>query len=260
MKHPRRKLFPKALLRGCLFFVLGSFASLFVSTHPTSAQTASAQKGASGQNDVLRLDHSVALFAGINEDAQVFLSPQSPDPSQRKRTEALGSAWSAALSYRYRLLPTLAVDVRGEYVSVSRESTDAIGTPIVHGIQAVLFESSALFALPFSTRRFEPYVGGGLGVHVGRREYGIAGVMAQHVAGTPAIGLHVTVGAEYVLAAGIGLRFEAIFRDPLMGVENRFNQPSVSSNGVNYPLYTEPFRSNVNLNGNVYSLGIFSSF
>lgn len=254
MKHPRRKLFPKALLRGCFFSALLSILCL-----PVLVQTASSQE-AESRNAVLRLDHSLTVFAGLNEDAQVFLSPQSPDPVLRQWTEALGSVWSAALSYRYRVIPTLTLDARGEFVSISRETSDAIGTPIVHGMQAMLFHASALFSLPFSSRRFESYVGGGLGVHVGRRKYGVGGVMAEHVSGTPSIGLHVTVGAEYVIAAGMGLRFEAMFRDPSMAVENRFNQASILVNGVDYPLQTQPFRSNVNLNGNVYSLGIFTSF
>ena len=31
----------------------------------------------------------------------------------------------------------------------------------------------------------------------------------------------------------------------------------VTSHGITYPLQTTPFRSNINLNGNVYSLGLF---
>jgi hypothetical protein len=113
-----------------------------------------------------------------------------------------------------------------------------------------------LFSLPFSTERFDMFVGGGVGLYTGRRIYLVADAEAEHVSSTPAVGIHVVVGAEYLVAGGVGVRFEVLFRDPQMGVENRFPQSSVTSRGVTYPLQTAPFRSNINLNGNVYSLGI----
>ncbi|MBE0645966.1 MAG: outer membrane beta-barrel protein [Bacteroidetes bacterium] len=232
MKHPRWMPLFSALLRGCLFFLL--------------AASAFAQ----------RTDHSVAIYGGFIDDAQIFLSPQSPDPVQRQQTRNVGASYSGAVSWRYRINPTLALQLRGEYLVNETENVDAVGTMNVDGFHLAMFESSALFSLPFSTRRFDMYVGGGVGLYGGKRVYSIAGSEAEHISGTPAFGIHVLLGAEYLFAAGFALRFEVLFRDPQMGVENRFTQPSVTSHGVTYPLQTEPFRSNINLNGNVYALGL----
>ena len=252
MSHPRRQQTLRTLLRGCLLLLLPAILLL--------AFEARAQNQATADPNSLRSDYSVSFFGSINEDVRIFLFPQSPDPVLRQQTEILGSAYSAALSWRYRVLPTLSLDLRGEYATVEKSTTDAVGTAILHGMDAYLLEGSALFSLPFSTRRFEMYVGGGLGVYTGSRLYRIGEALAEHVSSTPAIGLHVTVGAEYILHAGLGLRFELVFRDPQISVDNRFSQPAITANSVTYPLQTEPFRSQVNMNGNVYSLAVFYSF
>ena len=236
MKHPRRKPLFAALLRGCLFLLL--------------TVTAYSQRG----------DHSVALYGSINEHAQIFSHPNSPDPVLRQRAEALGSVLSAAADWRYRIYPTISLNLRGEYVALENETADPVGTPVTHGLHVYVLEGSALFSLPFTSERFDMYVGGGVGLYSGERVYTLADVRAEHVSASPAVGIQVIVGAEYLLALGIGIRFELLFRDPQMSVENRFPRTSVTSHGVTYPLSTEPFRSNINLNGNVYSLGLFYSF
>jgi hypothetical protein len=236
MKHPRWKPFFAALLRGCLFFLL--------------TVTSYSQRG----------DHSIAVYGSINENAQVFPHPNSPDPVLRLQTEVLGSVLSAAADWRYRIYPTISLNLRGEYVAMENTTMDPIGTPMTHGLRVFILEGSALFSLPFTSDRFDMYVGGGMGVYGGERVYSVADVRSEHVSAVPAVGIQVIVGAEYVLALGLGLRFELLFRDPQMSVENRFPRPSVTSRGVNYQLSTDPFRSNINLNGNVYSLGLFYSF
>ncbi|MFZ1729629.1 MAG: hypothetical protein WBQ23_08295 [Bacteroidota bacterium] len=232
MKHPRWKPLFTALLRGCLFFLL----------------TAAAFSQ--------RTDNSIAVYGGFSDNGQIFLYPQSPDSELRQQTQSLGGAYGAAAVWRYRLFPTVAIELRGEYVSSEEEESDPVGTKYVHGLRVALFQSSALFSLPFSGESFEMYVGGGVGVYSGQRVYSIAGIDAGHVSTTPAIGIHVLIGAEYLIAAGIGIRFETLFRDPQIAVENRFPQSSVVSNGVTYSLQTDAFRSNINMNGNVYSLGL----
>ncbi|MFA6233598.1 MAG: hypothetical protein WC824_05330 [Bacteroidota bacterium] len=236
MKHPRWLTLFTALLRGCLFFLL--------SAHAVSQ----------------RADNSIAIYGSFNDDGQIFLYPQSPDPMLRQQTKSIGGAYGISAAWRYRLFPTVALDVRGEYVSLEEEQLDPVATEFTHGFHVVLIQGSALFSLPFSSERFEMYVGGGVGVYGGSRVYSVAGIEAEHVSAAPAIGIHVLVGAEFLITAGFGVRFETLFRDPQMGVENRFPQSSVVSHGVTYHLQTETFRSNINLNGNVYSLGLCCYF
>lgn len=232
MTHPRWQHFSTVLLRGCLFFLL---------TVTVTAQ---------------RDGHSVAFYAGFNDHGRIFPYPQSPDHAQRLYSEDLSTAWSTALSWRYHFAPSVALNVRGDFVSAIDEETDQVGSRHVRGFRFLLLESSILFSLPFSTARFDSYIGGGAGVYTGRRVYSVAGIEARHVSADPAVGIQVLIGAEYLLSDFFGLRLEVVFRDPQIGVENRFPQSSVTSGGIEYPLQTEPFRSNINLNGNAYTLGV----
>jgi hypothetical protein len=220
-----------ALLRGCLFFML-SLTAL-------------------GQ----RTDHSIGVYGSFNDDARIFLFPQSPDPVLRQQTKGLGGSFGLAASWRYRVLPTVAAEFRGEFIT-REEAEEYGGTSVSHGFTVMLFEVSALFSLPFSGDRFDMYVGGGLGAYSGKRIYAIADAEAEHVSASPALGIHVLLGAEYLLMDRVGVRFILLFRDPQIGVENRFTRPSVTAANVTHPLQTDVFRSNINLNGNVYCLGL----
>jgi len=200
--------------------------------------------------------HALSVSTGIIENAQIFVSPQSPDPVERQRTTNIGSAVAYGASYRYRLYPSVTLQLHGEFVHERSEKNDPVGTRIINGYDVWLTELSGMFTLPFSTERFSMYVGGGAGVYVGRRSYAVANISSETVSSIPAFGIHILVGAEYYILPKIGLRADVIFRDPQMSVENRFPQESVLSHGVRYSLDTEPFLSHVNLNGNVYSLGI----
>ncbi|PLX31625.1 MAG: hypothetical protein C0600_05085 [Ignavibacteria bacterium] len=232
MKHPRWNTAIQALLRGC-FVIL-----LFSSAH--------------AQNP----DHSITISTGYLEASRIFLYPQSPDPLRRQVSEDLGSTVSFSASYRYRLYAPIAFQVRGEFAGNDLEMRDQVGTPISHGYEVWIIEAEATFSLPFSTQRFDMYVGGGAGMYVGSRRYAIAGVEAESSSSQPAFGIHVIVGAEYLLTEQLGLRADVLFRDPQMSVENRFSQSSVVSRGIEYPLQNSPFLSHINLNGNVYAIGI----
>lgn len=231
MKSPRVKYAGTALLRGLFLFLLA--ASLQAQTH----------------------DHSVSFSVGYLDASQIFLYPQSSDPVQRDETADIGGTLCYSGGYRFTLHPSVALQLHAEFASARSSRRDQVGTVVENGFNVWLLEANAVFMLPFSTRRFQMYVGGGGGMYNGRRVHSIAGIPAETVKSTPAVGIHVLVGAEYFLTEQLAARADIIFRDPQISVENRFPQKSVLSNGVEYPLRDDPFLSHINLNGNVYSLG-----
>ena len=232
MTGPRVKYAGTALLRGLVLFLLAV---------PLEAQTR---------------DHSAFLSVGYLDASQIFLYPQSSDPVQRDQTADIGGSFCYAGGYRLTLYPSVALQLHAEFVSARSSRRDQVGTVVDNGFDVWLLEANAVFTLPFSTRRFQMYVGGGGGMYFGRRLHSIAGIQAETVTSTPAFGIHVLVGAEYFLTERLAARTDIIFRDPQISVENRFPQKSVMSHGVEYPLRDEPFLSYINLNGNVYSLGL----
>ena len=235
MNIPRWKYSQTILRRGMFFFLL----CIITGT-------------ALGQE----FQHAISISGGWMEDSRIFISPQSPDPVSRQSSTDVGGniAWSA--SYRMHITPTVLLQLHGEYVHAHLSEADQVGTIIENGYDVELVECSGVFTLPFSSERFSMFIGGGIGAYFGHRVYSIAGVSAETVSSTPAFGIHVLVGAEYLLTRQLGVRADIRFRDPQMSVENRFPQSSVLSNGVEYPLESAPFLSYINLNGNVYSLGL----
>jgi hypothetical protein len=73
-------------------------------------------------------------------------------------------------------------------------------------------------------------------------------------------GILTLVGMEVHITGSLSGTFEWRFRNPMITTENVFDQTTVSSNGVDYPLDTSPFTSRVNLNGNVFRLGFGWAF
>lgn len=232
MTSPRVNSAGTALLRGLFLFLLA--ASL-------QAQTR---------------DHSAFFSVGYLDASRIFLYPQSSDPVQRDETTDIGGSVCYAGGYRYTLHPSVALQLHAEFVSAHSSTRDHVGTIEVNGFDVWLLEANAVFTLPFTTRHFQMYVGGGGGMYLGQRMHSVAGVSAETVAATPAFGIHILVGAEYLLTEHLAARADIIFRDPMISVENRFPQEHVFSNGVEYPLRNDPFLSHINLNGNVYSLGL----
>ena len=237
MKIPRWTYSHEMLRRGILFFLLS-----FGCTTPTLFAQEATQ--------------AISASVGFIENSQIFTSPQSPDPVDRQQSTNLGGTLAYGISYRVRLLPQVDVQLHGEYVRTRSETRDRVGTLIENGYDVGLMEVSGMFLLPFSTERFEMYVGGGAGGYYARRSYSVASVSSETASSMPAFGIHVLLGAEYLLTSRIGIRADVVFRDPQMSVENRFSQSSVQANGLVYTLETDPFLSHVNLNGNVYALGL----
>jgi hypothetical protein len=158
------------------------------------------------------------------------------------------------------LLSSVLVEGSLEYTGAETRWTDHYGTGLSDGYRAYMFELSGLFELPFSGRVIRAYIGGGGGLYAGERTVRIASAVAGTTDSWPVFGIHVLFGAEWQVLPWLSLRGDARFRDPQISVENRFSQSSISANGVVYPLPTEAFPGDININGNVYSVGVVYRF
>ncbi len=202
------------------------------------------------------LPHSLILFGTVVADSRIYVAPLSPDFSERNQTFSFGSSATASAAYRYQLSSTTLLQFRGEYLHLLELSHDALGTPGEQGFDAYSIETSVMFQLPVGGRSFRMCIGGGGGVYAAVRKYSIAGIEAEPQRIIPAVDIHVLLSAEYFFLNNFSLRGDVLFRDPQISAENAFPVESVTANGFTYPLKKEPFRSTVNLNGNVYLLGI----
>jgi hypothetical protein len=199
--------------------------------------------------------HSLILFGTVVADSRVFLTPHSPALSDRNRTFDFGSTATASLAYRYQLSTTTLLQFRGEYIDLLDQSLDAVGTPFGQGFESLSLETSVMFQLPIGGHSFRMCIGGGGGVYAAARSYSVAGIDAETMRIIPAVDIHVLLSVEYFFVDSFSLRADVLFRDPQISAENAFPVDAVTANDITYPLKNEPFRSTINLNGNVYLLG-----
>ncbi|MAT40631.1 MAG: hypothetical protein CL946_13620 [Ectothiorhodospiraceae bacterium] len=202
------------------------------------------------------LPFSVGADIRLTTSSQVFPTPFSIDPFQRNATDDLGSFASAAVHARHGIIDLLQVQLSFEYIQNTNTTFDNYDTPTEDGFTVYASELSGIFTLPFSSKTIRMYAGGGVGAYYGQRDYNIAGIASEPTDRDLSFGIHVLFGLQWMLTERLGVRAEFLFRDPQMTVYNRFNQRTAAANGVEYTFPQEQFPSKINLNGNVYLLGI----
>ena len=233
---------PARLMKQSQFFLSLAFLFLALASQETCAQ------------------HSLALHTNYTSSSRIFPTPFSSNPIFQSTSYEIGSALSFSAQYRYAIAENFRLGFSFEYLPNEFSERDANGTEYIDGYKLFLSELSGYFTLPVGSTAFQLYVGGGVGMYMGAREYTIASVEAISNATPPAFGIHVLSGFEYYPVRSLSLRAEFLFRDPQIVTENQFSTESIVSNGVEYRVGSKPFKSKVNINGNVYSLGVAFHF
>lgn len=204
--------------------------------------------------------HAVAVHGSITTSSQIFTMPFSQDPTERNASEDMGSMYTFRATYSYAISATIRLQTGFEMLAATKESPDKYQTTIVDGFRMYASEISAQFVLPFTGTTFHLLIGGGAGVYWGARRYEIGEAKSRSESGSASFNILTLIGAEYHLTDRVSFVAMWLFRDPVVTCSNAFEQPSVQSNGITYPLEQRPFQSKINVNGNAYSLGIAFHF
>ena len=203
--------------------------------------------------------HSVVARFNLSSEARIYINPLSPDPVERDLSNNFGSFYSFAFAYTFDFTNQTHIQIGIEFIPEQTLQDRSSGVLTTDGFEVQCAELAGLFSLPFGSNIFQLYVGGGLGVYHGVRKYSVAGIPSTSVQSLAAAGIITLVGAQFKLTSHLGLQAEMRFRDPQMTVKNAFDRESVLIDGNEYHLGTQPFTSKINLNGNVYSIGVLYS-
>lgn len=202
----------------------------------------------------------ISLHTSYVSGSRIFTSPRAVSALERNGTNDFPSSFSAGMGVRFAVSTSTAVEIALEYAPLESRFTDHHGTSFTDGYDVVGLEIAGLFTLPLSSRSVQMYVGGGAGLYAGTRSLSIAGVSARSTVQPPSFGILTLIGVRYAFLPSLAATLEWRFRNPQLAAENVYDQSSVTANGVTYPLPTDPFVSRVNLNGNVFRLGVGWSF
>ncbi|MBI5646186.1 MAG: outer membrane beta-barrel protein [Ignavibacteriae bacterium] len=203
---------------------------------------------------------SICAFVNGVASARLYTSPFSNDEIERNSAIDFGFVFSGRLAYSYQLSRSTRIQLSAEYLETQTATRDYNATTFTDGFNMYAIEGAVLFILPFTGERFQIFLGGGGGLYLGSRRYEVAGIASAATRSVPAFNILTVFGMEYFVFPSLSIQMEFRFRDPLITPSNVFEQPSVLSNGVHYPLDQRPFRSRVNVNGNVYSAGVSFHF
>jgi hypothetical protein len=200
--------------------------------------------------------HAFTAFCNVITSAQIFTDPKAVDPIDRNATSDIGAMLSASVQYGVAVSSIVRLQASFEYVSGSEKSYDNYDTEWSDGFRMYGVELSGIFLLPVSGKRFLLYLGGGCGGYWGSREYSVDGLAAGAPASSLAFGILTVFGLEYRFLPPLSLKAELRFRDPQIETGNAFDRSTLDVRGVTYHLPTQSFPSKVNLNGEVYSIGL----
>jgi hypothetical protein len=200
--------------------------------------------------------HSIGGYVNFVTDSRLYPTPFSSNPVFHNDSYSLGGTLGFSAEYRYQFDGSVSAGLLVEYLPNRWETTDQNNTSFRDGFSLYLTEFSAYFTLPIGSERFLIHVGGGIGACIGRREYAIGGVFSRSTTSLPTVGIHVTSGFEYRISQALSLRAEMHFRNPEIVAENVFDTPVIHTQGYDYPVDTKPFKSKIDVNGNVYRIGV----
>ena len=208
---------------------------------------------------------SVVAKANLTTAARLFLNPNASDAYARAQSVSFTDFFGYGAEIRYHIPgTTLAVGLSADYIvsSDTRTITAAAqrAVPAEDGYRVIPVELTGYFRIPIIEGRFGVYMGGGLGVYFGERQYSVAGLSAATTETYPGFGIHVLGGVQYQVTEWFALSAEMKFRDAQFEATNSFAVPSIRYGDILVTLPQKPFESSIQTDGMVLQLGAAYSF
>lgn len=208
---------------------------------------------------------TVLVKGNLTTRTSLFLKPNSPDPLERAQALDLTDFFGTGIEIKY-LIPrtSLAVSISADYLRFRESNPITVSfrttVPVEDGYVAIPVEATGYFIIPASGQTVKVFIGGGMGVYFGRRDYMLAGVAAPVVDTRPGFGIHVLAGVSYHFTDWFELIGEMKFRDLQFHSTNSFQVSRVPFQGSFITVSQTPFESSVQTDGIVFQLGVGVSF
>jgi hypothetical protein len=203
---------------------------------------------------------SVYLKGNLTTTGQLFPNPAATDPMARAQSYGFADFFGYGFEVQYNIPGTnLSLGVSTDVIRSAQTRTVIVAAqqpvPADDGFRIIPVELTGYFRIPITEGSFGVYMGGGVGVYYGERQYALAGLDAQVVSSTPGYGIHVLGGVRYHLTDRFSLSTELKFRDAHFESTNIFTQPQVRYGDIVVNLPQKPFLSSIHTDGMVVQLG-----
>lgn len=212
---------------------------------------------------------TILVKGNLTTRTSLFQNPNSPDPFTRAQALDLTDFFGSGVELKY-LIPrsSLGFSISADYLRFKETTRISVShgptVPVDDGYVAVPVDVTGFFVIPASGQTVKVFIGGGIGVYFGRRQYAIAGVEAASTDTRPGFGIHVLAGVSYQLSDWFSLVGEMKFRDLQFHSTNSFQVSRIPYGGSFIPVGQAPFESpvesSVQTDGIVFQLGVGVSF
>jgi hypothetical protein len=207
----------------------------------------------------------VLVKGNLTTRTSLFLNPNAPDPVSRAQALDLTDFFGSGIEIKY-FFPgsSLALSVSADYLRFREPNPISVSfrtaIPAEDGYVAIPVEATGYFIIPASGQTVKVFIGGGVGVYFGRRQYSLAGVEAPVTDTRPGFGIHVLGGVSYRFTDWFSLVGEMKFRDLQFHSTNTFHVSRIPFQESFIAVSQTPFESSVQTDGIVFQLGVGVSF
>jgi hypothetical protein len=204
---------------------------------------------------------TVLVKGNLTTRSSLFPNLNSADPTERAESVDFTDFLGSGVEIKY-FFPrgSLAVGISADYLRFRTSNPITVSfrtrVPSEDGYVAIPVEATGYFIIPASGQTVKVFIGGGMGVYFGRREYSVAGVDAPVVTARPGFGIHVLAGVAYRFTDWFELTGEMKFRDLQFHSTNAFPVSRVPYQGSLISVRQTPFESSVQTDGIVFQLGV----
>ena len=199
--------------------------------------------------------------------ANVFPNIISSDAGVRNLSNELNSWFGISADLRHRIKNGYFLGASFEIVNKKVDgfltrtiSNRLVKIPVEDRYKIYIVELSAFFVAPFSSEKWEVYIGGGLGAYKGNFTKRIHDIESKVTKSPITIGIQVMSGVKRNFSKNPGLRAEIKFRDPIVDVESQFKSNTINYNGYIISVDPTPFKTRVNFDTITFILSIVYSF
>ncbi len=199
--------------------------------------------------------------------AFVYPNVISSDRGLRNFSNEINNWFGFSADFRYEFVEGyfagLSIEMVDKKISdylIRRIGSENLRIPIEDKYTIYIAELSALFVAPFSSQKWQIYIGGGVGAYRGNFSKTILNVKSKIQKSPVNIGIHVLSGVQFNLTEKIALRGELKFRDPIVEVESKFLDNQINYNGYIIQIDQTPFRTRVNFDTMTFVFGLVLSF
>ncbi len=195
--------------------------------------------------------------------SKLFLQTKTLDPVIRNLHEDIDDVYSYSAELRYRFYEPLIIALKIESLTKTYSSKINLGgtlIPMEEGYKTMPLELSILYELPFSSKQFLFFMGGGIGIYSGQHIRKIRNVESSSDEQKITFGVHVQFGMDYVVYDFLSIRGEMLFRDPEFEMASSYSADTVEYMNNTYLITTPSFTSKVNIDGVTFSIGAVINF